>query len=278
MTGATSSDTAISSCAEQKKEQTETTAEKNNAKHILFAPQPSFAPVQELLLRPKSCEDVFGHWVYTVANFATDKECEKLVDTATGLLKSFRVRNNRYRLNIGTETDRAIRRRLLQFMETERADLAETLFGQREGLADMLVRFSPGEPAVNVYSMGGEFQPHTDNENITILVNLSPPGSFEGGGTAFWKDGHVDENNKKKVLAYDHILNPPRGTAIIFGGNVTHAGLPVWSGTRHLFVMSFSLRPRGACIRLADAEPEIDVDALPDGDVDALNDFADFFS
>lgn len=51
---------------------------------------------------------------------------------------------------------------------------------------------------------------------------------------------HADRTN---WLPPQHVLKPPAGTAILFGGDVTHAGLPVLEGTRHLFVMSFSLKP-----------------------------------
>ena len=57
-------------------------------------------------------------------------------------------------------------------------------------------------------------------------------------------DRAYDENCRSNWLPHSQALAPPAGTAIIFGGNVTHAGLPVTAGTRHLFVMSFSLRPR----------------------------------
>ena len=42
---------------------------------------------------------------------------------------------------------------------------------------------------------------------------------------------------------------------LFFGGDVTHAGLPVTSGTRHLFVMSFTLRP-GRTVEPVVAPPE----------------------
>ena len=38
------------------------------------------------------------------------------------------------------------------------------------------------------------------------------------------------------------VLRPPLGTAILFGGDVTHAGLPVEAGTRAVLVASFSTR------------------------------------
>ena len=36
------------------------------------------------------------------------------------------------------------------------------------------------------------------------------------------------------------MLRPPAGTALLFGGDVTHAGLPVTAGERAVFVASFS--------------------------------------
>lgn len=56
------------------------------------------------------------------------------------------------------------------------------------------------------------------------------------GGT----EGKVD---RSRWLPPHTVLRPPAGTAIIFGGDITHAGLPVTSGTRHVLVMSFSLMP-----------------------------------
>lgn len=36
------------------------------------------------------------------------------------------------------------------------------------------------------------------------------------------------------------ILRPEAGTAMLFGGHVTHAGVPVQSGRRAVYVASFS--------------------------------------
>ena len=38
------------------------------------------------------------------------------------------------------------------------------------------------------------------------------------------------------------ILRPELGAALVFGGDVTHAGMPVEDGTRAVFVASFSTR------------------------------------
>ena len=43
------------------------------------------------------------------------------------------------------------------------------------------------------------------------------------------------------------MLRPERGSALVFGGQLKHAGVPVHSGTRVVFVASFTVRgaPRG---------------------------------
>lgn len=46
-------------------------------------------------------------------------------------------------------------------------------------------RFAAGEPAINRYSSGGAFGPHTDQQALTLNILLRV-GCFEGGGTAFW--------------------------------------------------------------------------------------------
>ena len=123
-----------------------------------------------------------------------------------------------------------------------------------------------------------------------MLVPLSPPGAFEGGGTGFWAGGCADApcaapgpvpapaapapggeqeccpgeqeaggassgsdsgsgsgsgSDSGGWLPFDHVARAAAGTAVVFSGRVLHAGLPVTAGTRHLFVMSFNLRPRG---------------------------------
>ena len=103
--------------------------------------------------------------------------------------------------------------------------------------------YSPNEPAVNVYSAGGDFPPHEDGQELTVLVVLSHSSTFAGGGTAYWTE-KIDTTHGGSVgdLKPSLMLKAPRGTAVIFGGDVTHAGLPVTSGVRQVFVASFSLR------------------------------------
>ena len=112
--------------------------------------------------------------------------------------------------------------------------------------------FSRGEPAINVYTCGGKFTPHEDCQTLTLLLPLSPPTDFCGGGTAFWSTAGSDlradftiNSRARWSRAMEGaepslVLRPPAGTGILFGGDVTHAGVEVDSGTRVVFVASFS--------------------------------------
>ena len=103
-----------------------------------------------------------------------------------------------------------------------------------------------------VLTKGGAFKPHEDLQTLSVLISLSSPEAFGGGGTAFW-DARVAD--LKADMALDSsarwhratggappslVLKPPAGTALLFGGDVTHAGVAVGSGTRCVFVASFS--------------------------------------
>ena len=104
------------------------------------------------------------------------------------------------------------------------------------------LEFSPREPAINVYGRGGEFAPHQDHQALTVLVPLSPPSAFEGGGTGFWPRGDDERMARRAPPAL--VLRPPAGTALLFAGCVTHAGVPVRAGERAVLVASFSRRER----------------------------------
>lgn len=216
----------------------------------------------EILLREPTYEGARDKSVFTVADFVSPADCATLVDAANECIAgrlATEEPQTRYRLatpTAATGLDRKILSQLFSLLETQIPELAKSLFGTatQVDLADMLVQFSPGEPAVNVYKAGGDFKPHTDKQSLTILVPLSPSGAFEGGGTAFWPESHhpsaaqrgtdYDELDEGAWLPPCRVLREPAGSAIVFGGSVTHSGLPTLSGTRHLFVMSFTLRPR----------------------------------
>jgi hypothetical protein len=128
------------------------------------------------------------------------------------------------------------------------------------------LEYSTREPAVNVYrAPHGHFGIHRDGKALTILMPLSDPstsfeqdnnddesdlllfenqrqqndgsdGDFTGGGTAFWSQAVPQEGRDDPSL----ILRPPAGTIVLFGGQVYHSGLHIQSGTRVVFVASFS--------------------------------------
>ena len=107
--------------------------------------------------------------------------------------------------------------------------------------------------SVEYFQAGGHFVAHEDGQSLTVLVNLSEVQSFEGGGTAFWSPADKREYKQcctgrtaSEILMREAptlALSPPPGSAILFGGEVTHAGLEVSGGVRGVFVASFS--PRG---------------------------------
>lgn len=113
--------------------------------------------------------------------------------------------------------------------------------------------------AINVYEADGYFGAHKDHLALTVLIPLtSPTSDFSGGGTGFWKGNReVDENPQTPP---DVVLKPPPGSALIFGGDVTHSGMPVEAGYRSVFVCSFSTRtPASPANRLhgMQAPPEV---------------------
>lgn len=120
------------------------------------------------------------------------------------------------------------------------------------------LEWSEGEPAINVYTANGRFGPHADHMGLTVLIPLTcPTTDFSGGGTGFWGgrssasggkglDGLVNDVEHKGGMVPEGppttVLKPPLGTALLFGGDLTHAGMPVETGVRSVFVMSFSTR------------------------------------
>ena len=98
------------------------------------------------------------------------------------------------------------------------------------------LEWSEGEPAINVYTAGGRFGAHKDHQALTVLIPLTAPDEFAGGGTGFW----TAEQRGHRVEGPSVVLRPEAGSAMLFGGKVTHAGLEITSGRRVVFVASFS--------------------------------------
>lgn len=139
-----------------------------------------------------------------------------------------------------------ILQRVFSYIDQELADVRETLFGGDctsllQLYLDGHLEWSCREPAVNVYwSPDGHFGIHKDKKALTILMPLTSPGNdFTGGGTAFWSESYPNEKRHQPSL----IMAPKAGTALLFGGNVSHKGVAIDTGNRVVFVASFSRRP-----------------------------------
>ena len=130
--------------------------------------------------------------------------------------------------------------------------LDETCPSLRELYMAGELEWSEGEPAINVYTADGRFGAHKDHMALTVLIPLSSPADFTGGGTGFWAKGQggipgfeiIDENKGAAIPdgPPEKVLRPSLGTALVFGGDLVHAGMPVESGVRSVFVASFSTR------------------------------------
>ena len=224
--------------------------------------------ITEVHLSAPLHDSAFRRSVFIVPSFLTPEECTSLIAAAHSVLASYdRAAEARERLPMaacreGRRLHSIILRRLLKLIEEKLELLANSLFGQDADLEEMNIRYSSGEPAVNIYTHGGEFAPHTDDEHLTTLIPLND--AFDGGGTAFWDAGYESPKDpahsgdalcglpqpasataadRSNWLPPAHVLREPPGTALLFGGDVTHAGMPVLSGARYVFVMSFTLSP-----------------------------------
>ena len=159
--------------------------------------------------------------------------------------------------------------RALEIIDAELPGMSTQLFGEpvaalvrgEQCIQSTELEFNQNEPAINIYNAGGCFNPHKDLHALTVLVPLVDPDVFEGGGTAFWRvppsdgayfgmenkwaDGKkstklVDWLPDAKTVDPELVLRHRAGTALLFGGDVTHAGQPVTAGQRAVFVTSFS--------------------------------------
>lgn len=98
--------------------------------------------------------------------------------------------------------------------------------------------YSIREPAINVYEAPhGQFVMHKDHHALSIVIPLSDPKKdFDGGGTAFWNQSHPVDGMDCPSL----VLKPKPGTAMLWGGRVSHKGMPICRGRRVVIVASFS--------------------------------------
>lgn len=152
-------------------------------------------------------------------------------------------------------------RRILATLDQDFHGLVQSLFGEADideesnppgharrskntSLLDLFERdllvYTSREPAINVYTKGGEFRPHTDSQALTVLVTLTEGDIIHeegGGGTAYWA---LSQNHRRDQPALT--LKPlQKGSLLLFGGDLVHSGLPLLTdGRRVILVASFS--------------------------------------
>ena len=142
---------------------------------------------------------------------------------------------------------RLLRQTLYNILEEDAPEVALACFGVTTGLATLRCVYTGAEPAINVYKAGGSFEPHQDQQQLTILVTLSRTDAYVGGGTVFWPEEQTrtampaSEIGHALVAGTEVIVRPEQGDALLWTGNLAHAGLAVEYGTRHILVASFSL-------------------------------------
>jgi len=197
------------------------------------------------LVKPHECADLIA---------AADRWCD--TDQWTGVaLRRIECHVNGINLNGRAHAlAHIILARALQSIECLKPELLAEVFpvhhrhSRKTHLADMMFKFSGKEPMLNRYTEGGLFEPHQDGHELTVLVPLSTPDvDFTGGGTAFWSTDTVgSDSSVARGFPPSLVLRPAAGTAIFWRGHVTHAGLPVKEGMRHVFVASFDLTKRRA--------------------------------
>ena len=220
----------------------------------------SFASASEAL--------ALGYSVLVLDDVATAAECEALRREASGLAEAQRAAAlakgalpkdpERCRLPVldhlgasGLATYDAVLSRTCGAIARALPEFMDTLFGDcldgETCLKNDRLKFSPGEPAINVYRPGGSFRAHEDGESLSVVMPLNGAESFRGGGTAFWGPGQdyptYGGSGPNPVLrgpppAFE--LTPKAGTAFLFVGSVTHSAHPVVAGERCVFVCSFS--------------------------------------
>ena len=216
-------------------------------------------PFEEVALRRRRCSPEAGPLhdsILVLKEFITPAECQQLIaaanrvdDSESGLR---RIECHPDGVNLDGDThalSHAILTRALRTLAALEPDLCAELFpcAEASDLCDSWFRFSGEEPMLNRYTSGGSFNPHQDGHELTVLVPLSTSGvDFQGGGTAFWSEEEIGQDSTAaQGFPPSLVLRPAPGTGLFWRGHLTHAGLPVAHGVRHVFVASFNLHGKG---------------------------------
>jgi len=204
-----------------------------------------------------------GHAILCVEGVASAEECA-LLDAEARAFASQSTRTNLNMASVGRVREPVIEmlqaagqalceellKRALRRVGAAVPGLLERVFGEQtaqsfeEGVMSCkTIAFSQDEPALNVYSSNGKFLPHTDKEALTLLINLSSPMAYVGGGTGFYSAADTRKMKQKRGRDWPAptvAIKGREGTTLVFAGNVLHCGVSVDAGTRCCLVASFS--------------------------------------
>ena len=220
---------------------------------------------EELRQRNKDNKPKLHDSIFLMKDLVSQAECARLVEAAEKKCRQDDKKGNRPfdkkglrrfelhpdGINHDGEThalSHSILTRALWSLEQQEPELCAELFGAEPvDLCDLWFRFKGDEPMLNRYTAGGVFPPHQDESALTVLVPLSTCDvDFQGGGTAFWSEAEVGKDpTTAEGVPPSLVMKPPPGTGLFWRGHLTHAGLPVTTGCRHVFVASFDLHPAG---------------------------------
>ena len=198
---------------------------------------------QEINLGPRS-SPITRNSVVVIPNVLRESECKALLQAAQASSTAAKGAPPLQRLPVASMNEAAkglsdalLKERILPFMTARLPGTVCGLFGASLRLERARLAFSGSEPTINVYHQVGQFEPHADRYTLTVIIALD--SGFKGGGTRFWPQGASPGSTTDDTCSA--VVRVPPGTALLFNGDVLHAGVPVTNGVRHLYVASFDL-------------------------------------
>lgn len=242
------------------------------------------------LVPPEICDELVELGVELASDYQNSSPSKKVHDARliripTQRAEDLSVRNGKKRNkphwftppmpDVASSRTESVFRRLLATLDESFPSLVEGLFGDKEienehvSLVTLFeenqLDYTSREPAINVYTQGGEFRPHEDGQSLTVLLTLTENELFAGGGTAFWPSDMNHRENPPTLT-----LKPSsKGSLLLFGGSVTHSGRPLEQGHRLVLVASFGRKksPKGAPTTQSEASREEAGASNPDGEL-----------
>lgn len=186
--------------------------------------------------------DIFGtHMVFFTRQVLSTSDCQTIIDAAEGVSKKegYTTRaaavTTRDQLvsNLPMEVQhkvfRALQLCVRQYADYVPIDDNYTSMLPRQN-ATFVIRYDKDK---------SDCKPHYDTYDlncVSVVINLSAPGDYVGGGTEFY-----DKHGTAKVAC------PHRGHGVVFHGTqLLHGGAPTTSGVRFVLVALFSKNVMGS--------------------------------